>query len=194
MENKFNAKQCVFILILIVVALYCISWMSGSLDMSSMLGSEQFNGNSNVPVDSSGIDSGTSSKTVSGPSDDDQNDKVSPKTGTMIDGPGFDVDVSKFDQLPDATTSIPSNYYFLDDGASGEMSIQHNLCSKSCCSEQWPTPFKNKYDPYVCGSKQKFYPSNYFCNNSFQDAGCACLSAKQTSFLYNRGGNGREWF
>ena len=82
MENKFNAKQCVFILILIVVALYCISWMSGSLDMSSMLGSEQFNGNSNVPVDSSGIDSGTSSKTVSGPSDDDQNDKVSPKTGT----------------------------------------------------------------------------------------------------------------
>jgi hypothetical protein len=119
--------------------------------------------------------------------------EVDSKTGTVVDGPGFEkgeVD-GVYQETPGA---IPSNYYFLDDGASGEMSIQHNLCSKSCCSEQWPTPFKQKYDPYVCANKDKFVSSNLTCQNSFQDAGCLCLSKKQGQFLYNRGGNGRGWF
>jgi hypothetical protein len=82
---------------------------------------------------------------------------VNPKTGSVIDGPGSEkgpVDGISSDQI----YTLPSNYYFLDDGAGGEMSVQHNLCSKSCCSEQWPTPFKQKYDPYVCGNKSKFVP------------------------------------
>lgn len=118
---------------------------------------------------------------------------VNSQAGTIIDGPGFEkgeVD----DTYQEVSTGIPSNYYFLDDGAGGEMSIQHNLCSKSCCSEQWPTPHLNKYDPYVCQNSEKFVPSRIFCNNSFQDSGCLCLSRKQAQFLYNRGGNGREWF
>lgn len=118
---------------------------------------------------------------------------VNPQTGTLMDGPGFERPLPD-EPVIERSSVIPSNYYFLDDGANGEFSVQHNLCSKSCCSEQWPTPFKQKYDPYVCNNKDKFVPSNVFCNNSFQDSGCLCLSKKQASFLYNRGGNGREWF
>src|SRR5690348_14416562 len=68
---------------------------------------------------------------------------VDAKTGAVMDGPGFEQ--GHIDGVTqDTLMNIPSNYYFLDDGADGEMSIQHNLCSKSCCSEQWPTPFKQK--------------------------------------------------
>lgn len=117
---------------------------------------------------------------------------VDPQTGILMDGPGFSRD--RYTRSKRARRLIPPNYYFIDDGANGEMSIQHNLCSKSCCSEQWPTPFKQKYDPFVCKNKDKFIPSNIFCNNSFQDSGCLCLNKKQAQFMYNRGGNGRESF
>ncbi|AYV82019.1 MAG: hypothetical protein Homavirus2_23 [Homavirus sp.] len=120
---------------------------------------------------------------------------VDPRTGSLMDGPGFEkCDVDGNSEV--TATSIPANYYFLDDGAGGEMSIQNNLCSPSCCSEQWPTPFKQKYDPYVCNNKDQFVPSNMMCNNSFQSSGCLCLTKKQGSFIYNRGINsgGREWF
>jgi len=71
---------------------------------------------------------------------------VDPSTGALIDGPGFEKS-EKDIPYSDVWSGIPRNYYFLDDGAGNEMSIQHNLCSKSCCSEQWPTPFKQKHDP-----------------------------------------------
>lgn len=118
---------------------------------------------------------------------------VHPQSGTILDGPGFEkYDIEGAYQA--SATAIPSNYYFLDDGANGELSIQHNLCSKSCCSEQWPTPFKQKYDPYVCANKDKFVPTNITCNNSFQDSGCLCLTKSQAQSLYNRAGNGPSWF
>lgn len=117
---------------------------------------------------------------------------IDPQTGILMDGPGFARD--RYVRSKRARRLIPPNYYFIDDGANGEMSIQHNLCSKSCCSDQWPTPFKQKYDPFVCKNKDQFVPSNIFCNNSFQDSGCLCLNKKQAQFLYNRGGNGRESF
>ena len=118
---------------------------------------------------------------------------VNPQTGSIIDGPGFEKgEVEGIAQESMAT--IPSNYYFLDDGNGGNDSIQHNLCSKSCCSAQWPTPFKQKFDPYVCGNKDQFVPSQIMCNNSFQDSGCLCLTKSQAQHIYNRGGNGREFF
>jgi hypothetical protein len=120
---------------------------------------------------------------------------VNPKTGTLMDGPGFER--GEIEGVTQETmAAIPSNMYFLDDGNSGNYSIQHNLCSKSCCSAQWPTPFKQKYDPYVCGSgnKNQFIPSQIMCSNSFQNAGCLCLTKPQAQFLYMRGGNGRELF
>lgn len=122
---------------------------------------------------------------------------VGPQVGTLMDGPGYaEAEWDKRGPSGDVYTRIPSNYYFLDDGADGEMSIQHNLCSKSCCSESWPTPHKlsSGADPYVCKNKNKFVPSRIMCNNSFQDSSCLCLTKKQASFLYRRGGNGREWF
>ena len=124
---------------------------------------------------------------------DNKSAYVDPNTGSLIDGPGFEaseIEGSISSQQP----SISSNYYFLDDGANGEMSIQHNMCSKSCCSAQWPTPFKQKYDPHVCKNKDKFVPSSIFCNNAFNDSGCLCLTKPQANFLYNRGNNGRELF
>lgn len=120
---------------------------------------------------------------------------VDSKVGVLIDGPGYEQQTDDW-TFGEPTTGIPSNYYFLDDGAGGQVSIQHNLCSKSCCAEQWPTPFKMKYDPYVCELKKKgeLVGSNYFCNNTFQDSGCLCLTKDQGRFLYSRGGNGQEWF
>lgn len=109
----------------------------------------------------------------------------------IMDGPDYE----KFPlEKTKESNIIPSNYYLLDDGANGDFTVHRNLCSKSCCSEQWPTPFKQKYDPFVCNNKDKFVPSQITCNNSYQDSGCLCLSKKQADFLYNRGGNGREWF
>lgn len=118
---------------------------------------------------------------------------VDPQTGTLIDGPGFERSDDVNAYLP-LTPDVPSNYYFLDDGANGKMSIQHNLFSPSCCSEQWPTPFKQKWDPYVCQNKDKFVGSRMMGQSSFGDSGCACITKDQAAFLYNRGGNGREWF
>jgi hypothetical protein len=118
---------------------------------------------------------------------------INPEMGSIISGPGFEKgEVDGVDQK--IFSKIPQDYYFLDDGADGKYSITSNLFSKSCCSAQWPVPFKNAYDPYVCNNKDQYVGSNIMGNNTFQDAGCACLNRNQAQFLYNRGGNGREWF
>jgi len=77
----------------------------------------------------------------------------------------------------------------LDDGENGNMGLSTNLCSPACCSEQWPTPHKLPHDKFICGNKDKYQPSNYFCNNSYQSSGCLCLKKSQAEFLANRGNN-----
>jgi hypothetical protein len=79
--------------------------------------------------------------------------------------------------------------YYLDDGAKGTAGLNFNLCSKSCCSQQWPTPFKLKYDPLTCSQKKNLTPTNYMCNNAWQDSGCVCLRKNQATHLMDRGGN-----
>lgn len=131
----------------------------------------------------------------SGNMDDNDSPYVDPMGANIQDGLNYiKDDIDGIEQL--SLHSVPSNYYFLDDGAGGEMSLHNNLCSKSCCSDQWPTPFKQNTDPFVCKNKQdgNFVPSKMYCNNSFQDSGCLCLTRKQANYLANRGGNGREWF
>ena len=119
---------------------------------------------------------------------------VNVTVGTLVNGPGFE-------KGPEPITAgvfanVPDNFFLLDDGANGEMSVQNNLCSKSCCSPSWPVPFKERSDPFVCnGLKNGLYtPSNLFCSNSFQDAGCACLTKEQGRFINQRGNGGSPWY
>lgn len=74
-------------------------------------------------------------------------------------------------------------------GLDGEFSMGYNMCSKSCCSPQYPPPFDLPIDPLVCGSDKEFVPSSYTCNNGWQDAGCLCMTKDQASFLSHRGNN-----
>lgn len=69
------------------------------------------------------------------------------------------------------------------------ISLGLNLCSKSCCSPQYPPPFAMPKDPLVCQSGDKYVPSSYSCNNGWQDSGCLCLKEEQAMFLSKRGNN-----
>lgn len=86
-------------------------------------------------------------------------------------------------------TGDVKNHFLLDDGGNGSNGLHFNLCSKACCSDQYPTPFKLPYEDKVCNNKQKFVPSPYMCNNAWQDSGCVCLSKSQGEFIGSRGGN-----
>ena len=77
----------------------------------------------------------------------------------------------------------------LDDGNYGNSGVQYNLCSKSCCTPQYPPPFMLPVDALVSQSKDKFVTSSYTCNNSWQNSGCLCLREKQAEFLNGRGKN-----
>lgn len=88
-----------------------------------------------------------------------------------------------------AYTGNLKNYYLLDDGKGGTAGLHFNQCSKSCCSDQYPLPFKMPVDSAVCDSKDEFVPTNYTCNNAWQDSGCVCMTKDQADFLGARGGN-----
>ena len=92
-----------------------------------------------------------------------------------------------------ANASIyPADYYMLQDGVAGKMRVENNICSKSCCSPQWPTPFKQEYNPSICQNRNNYVPSGMTCNNLYNDAGCLCLTKDQSLSLQNRGGNVSE--
>jgi hypothetical protein len=76
----------------------------------------------------------------------------------------------------------------LDNGL-GQIGFGSNMCSKSCCTPQYPPPFVQDQDPFVCKSKDKFVSSNYTCNNGWQNSGCLCLTEAQSDFLGSRGEN-----
>lgn len=114
--------------------------------------------------------------------------------GTLIDGPSEPVGISSKGAFSNA---IPDNFFFLDDGDEGRMSVQNNLCSKNCCSSVWPAPFQQESNPYVCAAlkNQDLVPSDMFCNNSVGlDSGCMCLSKNQARFLQGRGSNSSPWY
>lgn len=74
-------------------------------------------------------------------------------------------------------------------GGLGDKTMNFNLCSPACCSDQWPVPFKTPVDKMTCESKDDFVPSNYFCNNGWQDSGCLCMKKDQSEFINTRGNN-----
>lgn len=177
----YNPKECLMTFIAVILGLICLTWMfcpRFNMNNSSQKVQEGFEEEA-LPSIKSTNNMNTSS--------------LAEATGSLIDGPGFEASDIEGAQESSVYTVQP-NYYFIDDGANGEMSVQHNMCSKSCCSEQWPTPFKAKHDPYVCQNKGQFVPTQMMCNNTFGDSGCMCVTKKQADFLANRGGNGREWF
>jgi len=75
----------------------------------------------------------------------------------------------------------------LDDGGNGMFGLNYSMCSKSCCSPQYPPPFE--LDTDVVASKGDFVPNSYKCNNAWQDSGCVCMTGKERDFLASRGGN-----
>lgn len=85
------------------------------------------------------------------------------------------------------TKGDDKNMYLLDDGSNGQLGFNYAACSPSCCSAQYPTPFKLKYDPLICKNKSNYVASNLTCQNQWQDTGCFCLTKKQSEFLANRG-------
>lgn len=57
----------------------------------------------------------------------------------------------------------------------------YNKCSLSCCSPQYPTPFKGDRDPFVCdkNDNSKYLASDYICQNNTGGVGCLCMTEKQ---------------
>jgi hypothetical protein len=109
-------------------------------------------------------------------------------SGTIMSGPEF-IPSQFLSPWYQAYTGNLKNQYLLDDGEGGTMGLNFNMCSKSCCSDQYPVPFKMPIDSNVCDSKDEFVPTNYSCNNAWQDSGCVCMTKKQANFLGNRGNN-----
>lgn len=70
--------------------------------------------------------------------------------------------------------------------------MNYALCSKSCCSPQYPTGIPIKPDKYVeeaIKSGKKFVPTSYTCQNNWEDSGCMCMTEKDALFLNRRGMN-----
>lgn len=101
--------------------------------------------------------------------------------------------ISDFDDYYSETTPpitvIHPDSFLLDDGNGGKSGLHTNLCSKACCSSQYPLPFNLKFEQSVCENKNNFVPNNIMCNNAWQDSGCLCLTKEQANNLYSRGGN-----
>lgn len=85
-------------------------------------------------------------------------------------------------RVTEGMAPIKDTYFLL----SPEDDFQNNICSPKCCSRQWGSP-------HIEHSNQKLpsdlVPSRMTCNSYGQSSGCMCISKKQASFLYSRGGN-----
>jgi len=81
----------------------------------------------------------------------------------------------------------PTAGYLLDDNNEGK--FNYPICSKACCSVQYPPPFEIQIDDWLAKNIDKYVPSQYTCNNSWQDTGCMCMTEKQRTYLESRGSN-----
>src|SRR5439155_9912197 len=187
MENQLFTKKNLIILVIIILVIVILIWIFAPKMMSSK--ENEYMSYQNYPMmemnpneknDSNQNYMGMQYENFEGNHEtdyDDYHNEYMDKTGALKDYYNEKEGIEGVAQ--ETMSSIPSNYYFLDDGANGEMSIQHNLCSKSCCSPQYPPSFKMKQDPYVCANKGKYVGSSMYCNNAYQDAGCLCMTKKQ---------------
>ena len=55
--------------------------------------------------------------------------------------------------------------YFIDDGGDGNIALTSSLCSKSCCTKQYPLPFDLQTDKLVDDKGVEYITTGYTCNN-----------------------------
>lgn len=108
------------------------------------------------------------------------------ETGQMVYGSEF---LGVPDEVATAWGASFGTNENLDDGNNGIYGLNYSMCSKSCCSPQYPPPFALDKDVVVDKMKGEFIPSPYNCNNAWQDSGCVCMTKNQQDFLSSRGGN-----
>ena len=67
-----------------------------------------------------------------------------------------------------------NNYFHLENDTSKSISnIENIVCSKDCCSTQWPISEKIQIkDPKI--NMEEYLPTNLNCNNGINDTGCIC--------------------
>ena len=109
------------------------------------------------------------------------------KSQKVLLSTGVDAYVPMDNLIPPWANNV--NSYGEVDTIADDLGINFDMCSKSCCSQQYPPPFGLPSDPALCESKEKLVPSSYSCNNGWQDSGCLCMTKKQAKFLGSRGGN-----
>ena len=108
-------------------------------------------------------------------------------TGSVVTGSQF---LGVPDEVAPAWGASFGEVDKLDDGGNGMFGLNYAMCSKSCCSPQYPPQgFELDKDVVVDDMKGDFVPSQYVCNNAWQDSGCVCMSKKENNFLAGRGGN-----
>lgn len=125
---------------------------------------------------------------------------VNPAPSELIYNPKmFQPDVNKqvkdnnYIQLPEFSNAPwkenVKDYGLTDALSPVDMGLNFNMCSKSCCSQQYPPPFSVTPDDFVLMSNKDFVPTSYSCNNGWQDSGCLCMTKEQALFLNRRGNN-----
>lgn len=88
------------------------------------------------------------------------------------------------------------DYTLLDEDLQ-KFTLSNNICSPSCCSEQYQLQFKVKSDNDVCIDKDKYVITNLTCMNTTGrsesgtggNAGCMCVTKEQQEYYESRGNN-----
>lgn len=98
-------------------------------------------------------------------------------------------DAKDVEDVPENASAGRVSINKLDDGLEGDAGLLYAPCSTSCCTPQYPPPFKVSDDDNLCMNKDKYVPSSYKCNNAWNNSGCLCMTKQQSNFLSSRGGN-----
>jgi hypothetical protein len=71
------------------------------------------------------------------------------------------------------TEEFNNDYYDLKYDKPMDYDIEKIVCSKSCCSTQWPTSKSTQInDPKI--NMNDYLPTNLNCNDGIHNTGCVC--------------------
>ncbi len=71
------------------------------------------------------------------------------------------------------SNSSNNNYYDLKYDTPMDYNMEKIVCSKSCCSTQWPTPDTTQVKDTKIDMNE-YLPTNLNCNDGIHDTGCVC--------------------